>query len=122
MKDKLTDVLHFENEALLHNVAERLERGMSVVLEVELYLGNGRWKLDKHRYKMIVPCLDNAGTLYSTDVFKKMEDAMSATYEIYRFTRQNATKLLCSVTPDLSDKRFGWGYTEEKYGRNPIKL
>lgn len=120
MKERLKDILYFENEQLLHNAAERLERGFSIILKVQIYLGNNKWKLGKYQYKMIVPCEDNYGILYSTDVFKKLEEAMMAEYGIYRATQQNAVAMMCSMTADIHASRFGHGYTEEAYGRKSL--
>lgn len=117
MKDAVKKVMYFDTDALLDEVVALLSNGKSVVVMTELYLGNGKWKLDKYRYKMLVPVADKSGCLYSTDVFPSVENAIAGEYGIYRATRQNAKKVVMSLEADISNERYGWGYTEEKYGR-----
>jgi hypothetical protein len=120
VRDELKSVMYFETDELLEDVAERIAEGRSVLVMAEQYLGAGKWKLGKCRYKLLVPVLDKDGRLYSTDLFEKTEPALDGKYGIYQFTRQNAIKIILSCDADLRDERFGHGYTEEKYGRIPV--
>lgn len=70
---------------------------------------------------MLVPLVDNRGNLYSTDVFKNVTGAIHGRYEIYRVTRQEAIDTVCMLNVDVNPERFGFGYTEEKYGRKTIE-
>ncbi len=116
-EEAVRGVVHFDNDILMQGVAASLARGNQVIVEVELYRGNGKWKLDKYRYKMFVPVFDKHGGIYSTDVFETIKGAHDGEYGIYHATRQNVTKLISYSTPaDLSPERYGHGYTEEDYG------
>lgn len=121
LKEKLLKVMHFENEQVLDEAVEALDSGRSVLLETELYCGNGKWRLGEYRYKMIVPSVDKTGRLYSTDVFKTHSAAIEATYEIYICTRQNVLRVVRVLPADLSDNRYGFGYTQDSYGRFTLK-
>lgn len=118
VKQAIMTIMYFDTDELLEEVLERISEGKSVVLLTELYMGAGRWKLSKYKYKMIVPVLDKHLRFYSTDVFEFVQDALEGEYGIYSVTRQNAKKIMCSLDADTADSRFGFGYTEEDYGRN----
>ena len=120
VKEALKKVMYFDGDSLLDSVARNIAAGKSVVVLTKQYLGNGRWKLNKYRYKMLVPIESRDSRLYSTDVFQDLADAVKGKYGIYSYTQQYATELVLSLDADLENGRFGHGYTEEGYGRFPL--
>lgn len=113
--------MYFASDAVLDRAAQLLSEGKSFVVITELYCGNGKWKLDKYRYKMIVPITDSNGNLYSTDVFAEIDSAEKGEYGIYYRTQQKALRVVDWFDADYNDSRFGHGYTEEEYGRVRLK-
>lgn len=117
LENAVGKVMHFETEELFQSVVKKIQNGYSVLVYAKSYLGNGHWKFGEYRYKLLVPIFDNDGRIYSTDLFKTAENAIKGRYEIYIHTRQRAMKIIATLETDISGDRFGFGYTEESYGR-----
>ena len=114
-------------EELLEQITQAICDRKSVVIDAVSYLGNGKYvkhnTKGRYKYKMFVPFVDKNGNIYSTDLFKgNINNAKTAIYEIYSFTRQLVIEIVEVLDTDFATawNRFGYGYTPEKWGQNMI--
>lgn len=114
-------------EQLLEEVTQAICDGKSVVVDALTYKGNGNYAKEsergRYKYKMFVPFCDKNGSIYSTDLFKgSINGAKKASYEIYSHTRQLVIGVVEVFDTDYETawKKFGHGYTPEKWGQNRI--
>lgn len=113
-KESVEKVMYFKSEKLLNVIIDTLREDRGVLVRAQMDIGR-TWKYGDYQYKFLVPFVDKHGRLYSTDLYKREDQALNGQYQIYIHANQRATMMVEEVvSPDR--EQIDPRYKEDKYG------
>lgn len=110
----LHKTLDVEDEDIIKEIKDEILNGMSAIVKCKHYIGNGNYRGDKYKYKLITPFTDG-NNIFSTDIYTGIQKTKKASYGIYNgYTL--AVEISRVIETNFSKERFSDFYLKRNIG------